>query len=169
QRHLRTPTLLDRSGPRSRGGGGCRDGRASSRSSGSWWRPRFAVRWLVSSGASRRRSPRRTVVVDAVAGEGLVGLRVRRISGVSLSRLGPETVRLLQCIQPLRVTPEMPVFSNLLGNPIEPRRSPAHWYACLRALGIRRGCRLRVRASCGTSKTLILHCSRGPNVSGRRG
>ena len=51
--------------------------------------------------------------------------------------LFPETVRLLDCIQPLRIAPEMPVFANALGNPIEPKAFTRHWYACLRALGIR--------------------------------
>ena len=31
----------------------------------------------------------------------------------------------------------MPVLSNALGNPIEPKAFTRHWYACLRALGIR--------------------------------
>src|SRR5262245_969585 len=35
------------------------------------------------------------------------------------------------------LTPEMPVFSNALGKPIEPKAFARHWCACLRALGIR--------------------------------
>jgi hypothetical protein len=46
-------------------------------------------------------------------------------------------VRLLGSIQPLRTSPETPVFSNTLGKPIEPKAFTRHWYACLRALGIR--------------------------------
>jgi hypothetical protein len=42
--------------------------------------------------------------------------------------LFPETVRLLDLIQPLRVTPEMPVFTNLIGRPIEPQAFCYHWY-----------------------------------------
>ena len=61
---------------------GCRDKRASSRSFVSWCRPRSGARWLVSSGASRRRSLRRTGAVVDVAGEGLVGLQVPRKSDV---------------------------------------------------------------------------------------
>jgi integrase len=51
--------------------------------------------------------------------------------------LFPEAVRLLHSIQPLRVTPEMPVFTNTVGKPIEPNSLLPHWYACQRALGIR--------------------------------
>jgi len=49
----------------------------------------------------------------------------------------PETVRLIRAIQPLNVTPEMPVFTNLEGGPIEPNSLLRHWYPCLRAIGIR--------------------------------
>ena len=50
----------------------------------------------------------------------------------------PETVRGLSEIQPLRGTPETAVFLNTNGKPIEPRSFlTTHWYACLRALGIR--------------------------------
>lgn len=51
--------------------------------------------------------------------------------------LFPEVVRVLRTIQTLHVTPEMPVFVNTCGNPIEPKVFSEHWYACLRALGIR--------------------------------
>jgi integrase len=51
--------------------------------------------------------------------------------------LFPETVRLLEAIQPLKVTPEMPVFTTTTGTPIEPKAFSRHWYDCLRALGIR--------------------------------
>jgi integrase len=51
--------------------------------------------------------------------------------------LFPETVRLLAAIQPLNVTPTMPVFVNTLGLPIEPNSMLKPWYACQRALGIR--------------------------------
>jgi hypothetical protein len=49
----------------------------------------------------------------------------------------PETVRLLRAIEPLRVTPEMPVFTNVDGGPIEPNSLLRHWYPCLHASGIR--------------------------------
>ncbi len=49
----------------------------------------------------------------------------------------PETVRLLRAIQPLRVEPGSHVFLSTDGKPIEPKSLSAHWYACLRALGIR--------------------------------
>jgi len=49
----------------------------------------------------------------------------------------PETVRLLRGIQPLHVTPEMPVLTNVDGGPIEPNSLLRHWYPCLRASGIR--------------------------------
>jgi integrase len=49
----------------------------------------------------------------------------------------PETVRVLRAIQPLRVEETTPVLLNTWGQPIEPRAFLSHWYACLRALGIR--------------------------------
>jgi len=52
-------------------------------------------------------------------------------------QLMPETVAILRTIQPLHVTPEMPVFTNTNGQPIEPNAFLAPWYRCLRALGIR--------------------------------
>ena len=48
-----------------------------------------------------------------------------------------ETVRLLADMQPLRVTPDSPVFINTNGGPLEPNSFLKPWYACLRALGIR--------------------------------
>jgi integrase len=51
--------------------------------------------------------------------------------------LFPESIRLLELLQPLRVAPEVPVFINTLGKPIEPKAFSRHWYDCLRALGIR--------------------------------
>jgi hypothetical protein len=51
--------------------------------------------------------------------------------------LFPETGAAPHSIQALFITPEMPVFSNALGNPIEPKAFTRHWYACLRTLGIR--------------------------------
>jgi hypothetical protein len=51
--------------------------------------------------------------------------------------LFPETVRLLRELQPLQVTPGQPVFTTTTGTPIEPKTFSAHWYGCLRALGIR--------------------------------
>jgi hypothetical protein len=51
--------------------------------------------------------------------------------------LFPEAVHLLRCIQPLHVTPDMPVFTNTRGQPVEPNSLLPHWYTCQRALGIR--------------------------------
>jgi integrase len=51
--------------------------------------------------------------------------------------LHPETARLLRDILPLHVTPDAPLFVNLDGRPLEPKRFSEHWYRCLRALGIR--------------------------------
>jgi integrase len=52
-------------------------------------------------------------------------------------QLFPQTVELLRFIQPLVTTPEMPVFTTTTLTPIEPKTFSAHWYRCLRALGIR--------------------------------
>ena len=49
----------------------------------------------------------------------------------------PETVRLLDEMQSLHLTPEMPVFTNTNGAPLEPNSFLKPWYACLRVLGIR--------------------------------
>ena len=49
----------------------------------------------------------------------------------------PETVRLVRAMQPLHVTPEMPVFTNVDGGPIEPNSLLRHWYPSLRAKGTR--------------------------------
>jgi hypothetical protein len=46
-------------------------------------------------------------------------------------------VHVLRSIEPIRVGPETFVFVNTLGKPLEPRAFLPHWYACLRALGIR--------------------------------
>ena len=40
--------------------------------------------------------------------------------------LFPQAVRLLKLIQPLRLAPEMPVFTNTLGQPIEPNSLLPH-------------------------------------------
>lgn len=52
-------------------------------------------------------------------------------------QLFPLTVGLLRTLQPLRVTPEMPVFVNTLVAALEPNSLLPHWDACQRALGIR--------------------------------
>jgi integrase len=49
----------------------------------------------------------------------------------------PETVPVLEAIQPVRVDAATPVFVNTVGRQLEPRAFLPHWYACLRALGIR--------------------------------
>ena len=36
-----------------------------------------------------------------------------------------------------RVMPDTPVFTTTAGKPIEPKTFSEHWYACLRALGLR--------------------------------
>ena len=51
--------------------------------------------------------------------------------------LYPETTKLLRALQPLRVTPETPVFVGIAGTPIEPNTFLPHWYDCLRALKLR--------------------------------
>ena len=51
--------------------------------------------------------------------------------------LFPATVELLRVIRPLRVTPDIPVFRNTLGQPLDQQTFSRHWYACLRALNIR--------------------------------
>jgi integrase len=51
--------------------------------------------------------------------------------------LHPDTVELLRAVKPLRESPEAPVFITTTGGPIEPKNFSEHWYACLRALGIR--------------------------------
>lgn len=43
--------------------------------------------------------------------------------------LFPETVALLRSMQPLRVLPGAPVFTNTHGTPIEPNSLLRHWYA----------------------------------------
>ena len=48
-----------------------------------------------------------------------------------------ETTALLKSIMPLHVEPDTPVFTNVDGEPIEPKVFSTHWYHCLRALGIR--------------------------------
>ena len=50
--------------------------------------------------------------------------------------LMPATIEILRAIQPLNVTPNMPVFTNLQGRPIEPKAFSTYWYRCLRALGL---------------------------------
>ncbi len=51
--------------------------------------------------------------------------------------LHPATIELLHALQPLKVTPDMPVFTSTTGTPIEPKVLSRHWYDALRALGIR--------------------------------
>jgi integrase len=51
--------------------------------------------------------------------------------------LHPDTVPLLRVLQPEHVAPDMPVFVNTEGNPIEPKAFSERWYDCLRALGLR--------------------------------
>jgi hypothetical protein len=60
------------------------------------------------------------------------------------------TVRIPRTIQPLRIAPDVHVFVNTEARPIEPKRFD-HWYACLRALGI------RVRGPYSTKNTYVSH------------
>jgi integrase len=72
----------------------------------------------------------------------------------------PGTVRILQDIQPLRVTPETPVVTNTKGRAIEPKAfSSARWYSCLRALGIRQ------RGIYATKDTYITALTAGVNTT----
>jgi len=48
----------------------------------------------------------------------------------------PQTVEILRALQPLHVRPDSPVFTNLEGEPIEPKAFSTHWSPCLRALGL---------------------------------
>ncbi len=66
--------------------------------------------------------------------------------------LMPETVAILRQMMPLRVEPDMPVFVNVDGAPIEPKVFSTHWYRCLRALG------LRVRGLYATKDTYVSLC-----------
>ena len=61
----------------------------------------------------------------------------------------PETVGVLRALRPLRVTPNTYVFLSTTRCPIEPKSFSDHWYACLRALGI------RVRGLYATKDTYI--------------
>ena len=63
--------------------------------------------------------------------------------------LFPETVRRLRDLQPLRVTAELPVFTNTHGTAIEPNSLLPHWYAAQRGLGI------RVRGLYSTKDTFV--------------
>ena len=67
-------------------------------------------------------------------------------------QLMPETVEVLRQIMPLRVEPDTPVFTNVDGAPIEPKVFSAHWYRCVRALG------LRVRGLYATKDTYVSLC-----------
>jgi len=51
--------------------------------------------------------------------------------------LFPDTVRMLGELRPLRIEPTTPVFTNTIGNPVEPKAFERHWHAGLRILGIR--------------------------------
>jgi len=64
-------------------------------------------------------------------------------------QLFPETVRLLRALAPLRMEPELPVFTHTRGGPIEPNSLLPHWYAAQRACGI------RVRGLYSTKDTFV--------------
>jgi integrase len=57
-------------------------------------------------------------------------------AAVRIVELMPHTVEILLALQPLHVRPDSPVFTNLEGEPIEPKAFSTHWYSCLRALGL---------------------------------
>ena len=65
--------------------------------------------------------------------------------------LHPEMNELLKQLQPLKVTPDTPVFLNTEGNVIEPGKFSERWYAAQRALGI------RVRGLYCTKDTFVTH------------
>src|SRR5262249_9688700 len=44
--------------------------------------------------------------------------------------LTPETVAILRRMMPVRVEPDLPVFTNVNGRPVEPHSFPEHWYRC---------------------------------------
>jgi integrase len=64
-------------------------------------------------------------------------------------QLFPETVRLLRALAPLRMEPELPVFTHTPGGPIEPNSLLPHWYAAQRASGV------RVRGLYSTKDTFV--------------
>ena len=73
--------------------------------------------------------------------------------------LTPETVAVLRQIMPLRTEPDMPLFTNVDGRPVDPHSFTEHWYRCLRALGIRvRG----LYATKDTFVSLAMTCSANP-------
>jgi integrase len=51
--------------------------------------------------------------------------------------LHPETTRVIRDSLPLHLEPTRPLFVTTDGRPIEPKTFSAHWYRCLRSLGIR--------------------------------
>ena len=74
-------------------------------------------------------------------------------------QLTAETVAVLRAIQPLVVTPDAPVFTNVAGGAIEPKAFAGHWCRCLRALG------LPVRGLYATKDTFVsLALTAGVNV-----
>ena len=52
--------------------------------------------------------------------------------------LFPTTVELLRSIRPLDATPEMPLFTNILGRRLDQSAFKEHWYNCLEELKIRK-------------------------------
>ena len=64
-------------------------------------------------------------------------VRCSRAGRSVLVQFTSETTVLLKSIMPLHVEPDTPVFTNVDGEPIEPKAFSTHWYNCLRALGIR--------------------------------
>lgn len=72
--------------------------------------------------------------------------------------LAPETVRRLRALMPLRVTPEMPVFTNTNGLEIEPTVFLGHFHAAQRALGI------RVRGLYSLKDTFVSRVIRTPAI-----
>jgi hypothetical protein len=51
--------------------------------------------------------------------------------------LFPATVELLWSLRPLHVSPDLAVFTNILGRALDQQAFTRHWYKCLRSLGIR--------------------------------
>ena len=78
------------------------------------------VRVAVAGSRSPTRAPLRATLVP------LGRLRRAEVPGAKRTvELLPETVRVLRALQPLHLTPEMPVFTTTTGAPIEPKPFPS--------------------------------------------
>ena len=73
----------------------------------------------------------------------------KTVAARRIVELAPDTVAVLRQMMPVRVEPDMPVFTNLDRAPIEPNSVLPHWYRCLRAVGV------RVRGLYATKDTFV--------------